>query len=96
MYARVSRNIGTNGHAYAIDEIFPKVRALPGVKGVIMLGNPDRNETISVVLYEDEAALLRNTQAARQLREQTFDNTGHELVDVVSYEVIHVDMDLVE
>lgn len=91
MFARVTQFKESVDDAIRVtrEQVIPGVLGLPGSKGGFLLVNRKEGRTLSLTLWEDEAALDASAAAIAQLRaERPQQVPGSEVLDLCDYEVI--------
>jgi heme-degrading monooxygenase HmoA len=94
--ARVSSLEGPPDHVdegirKAREETLPKVRELPGAKGVLALADRKSGRVKFITLWESEEALRASEEQANRLREQAAQSGGQQIARVDRYEVAIAD-----
>jgi hypothetical protein len=69
------------------DNIAPRVRDIPGSKGVIGLADRSSGRTKTITLWESPDALRASEESANQLRDDAAQETGARIAAVERYEV---------
>ena len=81
------------GTRRAIDDVFPRVRALDGFAGVISLGDRTTGTTKLITLWTSAAALAASTEAANALRKEAAESAEGTIAGVEQYEVAIVEIE---
>ena len=93
MYARVSTYEGgtTEDYDAGLDrleaEVAPRIRAMPGYRGVLSLVDRSTGRSLSITLWEDEDAIAATREEADRVRAQAAELSGASIGEVVEYEV---------
>jgi heme-degrading monooxygenase HmoA len=92
MFARVSNYQGPpnqvdEGIRTAREQILPRAAELDGYKGAYFLVDRQSGRSVSITLWESEEAMRASEEAANQLRSESAQASGGEIVSVERYEV---------
>lgn len=88
MFARVSTyQPGPDSSGAPSDDTVNRVLQLPGCLGIYYLFGKD-NKSLSITLWEDEAALAGSEAAATQIRSETSAEQHMQILGVEAFEVL--------
>jgi heme-degrading monooxygenase HmoA len=92
MYARIGRWHGDDGELErwverSRREVIPQVHATPGSCGVLLLLDRDRQEALTITLWESERALRASEQRLAALQQGTTQVSGAR-VETTRFEVV--------
>jgi hypothetical protein len=92
VYARVSTYQGPldqidEGVRYAQENILPRVGAIDGFEGVYFLVDRQSGKALSITLWASEETMRSSEQEANQLRSESAEAGGQEVMGVERYEV---------
>ena len=92
MFARVSNYQGSPNQvdealSTVREQILPRAAELDGYKGAYFLVDRHSGRSISITLWESEEAMRASEEAANQLRSESAQASGGEVVSVERYEV---------
>ena len=92
MYARVSTYEGSvedfeSGLDKVKSDVVPRVRSLPGSKGLLLMVDRSTGQSLSIALYDSQEALDNTREQAREVRAQAAEGIGSKVVSGVEYEV---------
>lgn len=91
MWARVSRfrmpaeRIGDD--IEASKEAARSVKDIPGSRGLYYLVDRETGQTMAITLWDDEKSLRASEERANQIRKDSTDQAGGEILGVERYEV---------
>jgi heme-degrading monooxygenase HmoA len=93
MFARVSTLQGPPGQIdegiKAVQEqVIPAAKKMSGFKGMLALADRASGKMVGITLWESEDALRESEQAADQIRSDTADASGGDIVSVERFEVV--------
>jgi heme-degrading monooxygenase HmoA len=71
----------------AREQVLPQARQMDGFKGLIALGDRQSGKTLAITFWEDEEAMRASEEAANQLRSESAEASGEQIVGVERYEV---------
>ena len=71
----------------AREQVLPQARQMDGFKGLIALGDRQSGKTLAITFWEDEGAMRASEEAANQLRSESAEASGEQIVGVERYEV---------
>lgn len=77
----------------AQEQILPAARGMDGFRGILYLMDRGSGRSISVTLWESEAALRASEEAADRLRELSAQEVGEEIRGVDRFEVAYFELD---
>ena len=88
MYARVSTYEGSvDDYDSGLDKIksetVPRVRSLPGSKGLLVMVDRSSGQSMSIALYESQEALDNTREQAQQARSQASEGIRSKVTSVV-------------
>jgi hypothetical protein len=69
-------------------EVEPKVRAIPGNKGLYYFMDRATGHSVSISLFETEEAMVAAADQARSLRQELTEPTGARITSVDEYEIV--------
>ena len=97
MYARASTFTGNaedfdRGAERIQSELLPRLKEVPGYKGLLSLVDRSAGQSLSITLWDSEEAMSRSREVAKQLRSQVAALAGGEIVSVTEYEVNFADL----
>ena len=75
------------GVRYAKENIVPRVGEIDGFEGVYFLVDRQSGKALSITLWESEETLRSSEQQTNQLRSETAEAGGQEVMGVERYEV---------
>ena len=92
MYARVSTYEGNaedfdSGLDKVKADVVPKVRSLPGSKGLFLMVDRSTGQSLSIALYDSQETLDNTRKQAEDARSQAAEDFGSKVTSVVEYEV---------
>ena len=92
MFARLSNYQGSpnqvdEGIRNVREQILPRAAELDGFKGAYFLVDRQSDRSVSITLWESEKAMRPSEEAANQLRSESAQASGGEVVSVERYEV---------
>ncbi len=92
MFARVSTYEGNaedfdSGIEKVKSDLVPKVRAIPGNAGLLLMVDRATGRSLSIALYDSEEALQASRETAQGVRSQAADSIGSTVTSVVEYDV---------
>ena len=92
MHARVSTYQGSpdqidEGVRYAREIIVPRAQEMDGFQGVYFLVDRQSGKGLSITLWESEEVMRASEEAANQLRSESAEASGEEILGVERYEV---------
>ena len=93
MYARVSTYEGSvedydTGLDKVKSDVVPRVRSLPGSKGLLLMVDRSSGQSLSIALYDSQEALDDTRAQAKDARAQAAEGLGSKVTNVVEYEVM--------
>lgn len=93
MFARVSTYQGPpdqidKGVRHAQESILPRIQEMDGFQGVYFLVDRQSGKGLSITLWESEEAMHASEEAANQLRSESAEASGEEVLGVERYEVV--------
>jgi len=93
MFARVSTVQGSpnqveEGIKAVHEQVIPAAKGMPGFKGMLALADRASGRMVGITLWESEDALMKSEDAANQLRSDTSNAGGAEIVSVERFEVV--------
>ena len=93
MYARLAVVTGPVERAkeagqMIVDQVLPRVRDIPGLRGAYFLGDEATGKFVSLTLFETEADLVASREAANKLREESVKTMGGTIQSIEEFEVI--------
>ncbi len=92
MFARVSNYQGSpnqvdEGIRTVREQILPRAAEIDGYKGAYFLVDRQSGRSVSITLWESEEAMRASEEAANQLRSESAQASGGEILSVERYEV---------
>jgi heme-degrading monooxygenase HmoA len=92
VHARVSTYQGPadqidEGVRHAQESILPRIQEMDGFQGVYFLVDRQSGKGLSITLWESEEAMRASEEAANQLRSESAEASGEEILGVERYEV---------
>ncbi len=92
MHARVTTYEGSvedydKGLDNMRSNLVPKVRAMPGSKGVLAMLDRSTGKSLTIALWDSEDALANAREDVKRVREEAAGATGATITDVTEYEV---------
>lgn len=93
MFARVSTFTGTSDQVdeairQAREDVLPRLGQLDGYRGAYFLVDREGGKSLAVTLWESEEAMSASEEAANNLRSETAESLGTQMVGVERYEVV--------
>jgi heme-degrading monooxygenase HmoA len=93
MFARVTTTQGPpenveQGIKAVQDTVLPAIKQIPGFKGILALADRSSGKMMGVVLWESEDAMRLSEDLANQVRSDSADAGGAEIVSVERFEVV--------
>jgi heme-degrading monooxygenase HmoA len=94
MAVRISRLTGkpatvADRFREAADHLLPELRMVDGWKGMIACLDQTKGETMTLTLWESQAALDASERRADEMRRDVAEETGTSIVSVARCEIIH-------
>lgn len=77
----------------AEEQILPAAREMDGFRGIVYLAERETGRSISVTLWESEAALQASEEAADRLRDRSAQAAGEEIRGVERFEIAYLELD---
>lgn len=77
----------------AEEQVLPAAREMDGFRGILYLVERETGRSISVTLWDSEAALRASEEAANRLRERSAQATGDEIRGVERFEIAYLELD---
>ncbi|HEX9887889.1 MAG TPA: hypothetical protein VGA69_00300 [Nitriliruptorales bacterium] len=92
MWARISTYEGAPeaidpSTAYVRESILPKVRGIPGYRGIYAVADRTSGRTMSITLWDSEEALRASEADADRLRNESTEQADGSVVSVERFEV---------
>jgi heme-degrading monooxygenase HmoA len=66
--------------------VLPRTKQMEGFKGMIALGDPNSGNTLGITFWESEEAVRASEEVANELRQESAETGGDEIVRVERYE----------
>lgn len=97
MWARVSEYDGSpetidQTTAYVNENILPKLRGVPGYRGVYALADRESGRSLSITLWDSEEAMRASESDADRLRQDSTEQADGTVVGVERFEVMLHDL----
>ena len=68
--------------------VLPRISQLPGFKGYIVLGDRSTGKALGITLWENEEAMTKSDETAKQIRPHVEAGTGGKMESVENFEVL--------